>query len=39
MVRYYKIAEVAYLLGVCKKTIRRWDANGLLECRRTLGGH
>jgi excisionase family DNA binding protein len=39
MVRYYKISEAAYLLGVCKKTIRRWDANGLLECMRTLGGH
>ncbi|MHA1385606.1 MAG: recombinase family protein, partial [Candidatus Helarchaeota archaeon] len=24
---------------MCSKTIRRWDARGKIECKRTLGGH
>ncbi|MHA1341643.1 MAG: MerR family DNA-binding transcriptional regulator [Promethearchaeota archaeon] len=27
------------MIGVCSKTIRRWDARGKLECKRTLGGY
>ena len=33
------IGEAAALLGVCTKTIRRWDTNGKIKCFRTLGGH
>jgi len=39
MIRYYRVSEAAALLGVCAKTVRRWDASGKLDCRRTLGGH
>ncbi|MFX1298917.1 MAG: helix-turn-helix domain-containing protein [Promethearchaeota archaeon] len=39
MVRFYRIDEAAFLLGVCPKTIRRWDAAGKITCYRTLGGH
>ncbi|MHA1385960.1 MAG: MerR family transcriptional regulator, partial [Candidatus Helarchaeota archaeon] len=36
---YYRISKAAQLMGVCPKTIGRWDARGKLECKRTLGGH
>ena len=39
MERFYKISNAAYILGVCTKTIRRWDASGKIECKRTVGGH
>ncbi|MHA1301522.1 MAG: MerR family transcriptional regulator, partial [Candidatus Helarchaeota archaeon] len=39
MIRYYRVSEAAALLGVCAKTVRRWDASGKLDCRRNLGGH
>ena len=26
-------------LGVCTKTVRRWDAAGTIQCHRTPGGH
>ena len=39
MEKYYRIAEAAYFLGVCSKTIRRWDASGRIKCARTPGGH
>ena len=32
-------AEVAAILQVSPKTISRWAQQGLLPCRRTLGGH
>ena len=35
----YRISVAARVLGVCTKTIRRWDAAGLVRCERTLGGH
>ena len=33
------IGEAAILLGVCTKTIRRWDFFGKIRCFRTPGGH
>jgi len=39
MVQFYRIGEAALLLGVCTKTIRRWDAIGKVTCHRTVGGH
>ncbi|MHA1300101.1 MAG: IS607 family transposase [Candidatus Helarchaeota archaeon] len=36
---YFRISKAAQLIGVCSKTIRRWDARGKIECKRTLGGH
>ena len=39
MAKYYRISEAALLLGICTKTIRRWNALGKIECKRTVGGH
>ena len=39
MRRMYRISEAAEILGVCTKTIRRWDKSGLIVCFRTIGGH
>jgi putative resolvase len=39
MNRLYRISEAATLLGVCAKTIRRWDHAGQITCQRTAGGH
>lgn len=39
MVQFYRIGEAALLLGVCTKTVRRWDAAGKVSCYRTVGGH
>jgi len=33
------VSAAARRLGVCAKTIRRWDAGGQLHCLRTPGGH
>ena len=35
----YSIGIAAMLLGVCCKTLRRWDRNNKIKCFRTLGGH
>ena len=35
----YSVSEAGILLGVCPATIRRWDKNGLIHCKRTPGGH
>ncbi|MFX1296561.1 MAG: recombinase family protein [Promethearchaeota archaeon] len=35
----YRISEAALVLGVCTKTIQRWDAAGKIKCHRTVGGH
>jgi putative resolvase len=39
MVLFYRIGEAAMQLGVCTKTVRRWDAAGKIQCHRTPGGH
>ena len=36
---FLRAAEVAAILQVSPKTISRWAQQGLLPCRRTLGGH
>ncbi|MFX0062138.1 MAG: IS607 family transposase [Candidatus Hermodarchaeota archaeon] len=36
---YVAIGEASKLLGVCIKTIRRWNKEGKIHCYRTLGGH
>ncbi len=33
------VLYAAARLGVCTKTIKRWDSSGLLRCLRTPGGH
>ncbi len=35
----FRVARAASLLGVCVKTIHRWDKNQKIQCYRTLGGH
>ena len=35
----YSIGVASQLLGVCVKTLRRWDVEGKIRCVRTLGGH
>ena len=39
MVVYVRIGIAAQRLGVCIKTIRRWDKAGKIRCCRTTGGH
>jgi len=39
MKKYLRISEAAQLLGVCTKTIRRWDAASNIKCSRTIGNH
>jgi predicted site-specific integrase-resolvase len=34
-----RIGIAASMMGVCTRTIRRWDAAGKLMCTRTPGGH
>lgn len=34
-----RIGIAASMLGVCTRTIRRWDAAEKISCTRTLGGH
>ena len=34
-----RIGIAASILGVCNRTIRRWDAAGKISCTRTSGGH
>ena len=35
----YSIGIAAAFLGVCIKTLRRWDKNNNITCFRTIGGH
>ncbi|MGY5853920.1 MAG: IS607 family transposase [Candidatus Thorarchaeota archaeon] len=35
----FSVSQAALRLGVCTKTIRRWDQRGLIHCHRTPGGH
>jgi len=35
----YSIGIAANLLGVCVKTLRRWDEAKKIKCARTPGGH
>ncbi len=35
----YAIGAAALMIGVCIKTLRRWDKKGSIPCVRTLGGH
>ncbi len=39
MIPCVRIGIAASMLGVCTRTIRRWDAAGKIACTRTLGGH
>jgi putative resolvase len=34
-----RIGIAASMLGVCTRTVRRWDAAGRITCTRTQGGH
>ena len=34
-----RIGIAASMMGVCTRTIRRWDAAGKITCTRTPGGH
>nr|MDO8085309.1 helix-turn-helix domain-containing protein [Candidatus Sigynarchaeum springense] len=34
-----RIGIAASMIGVCTRTIRRWDAAGKITCIRTPGGH
>ena len=36
---YVRIGIAPQRLGVCVKTLRRWEKAGKLHCRRTVGGH
>ncbi len=35
----FSVSQTARRLGVCSKTIRRWDTQGLIHCLRTPGNH
>jgi len=35
----FSVSQAARRLGVCTKTIRRWDAQGFIHCLRTPGNH
>lgn len=35
----YSIGEASKMLGVSRKTVRRWDAKGKILCFRTVGNH
>ncbi|MGV9172806.1 MAG: MerR family transcriptional regulator [Promethearchaeia archaeon] len=35
----YSIGIATQLLGVCRKTFRRWDKSNKIRCLRTTGGH
>ena len=35
----FSVAQTARRLGVCTKTIRRWDTKGFIHCIRTPGNH
>ncbi|MHA1663600.1 MAG: IS607 family transposase [Candidatus Thorarchaeota archaeon] len=35
----FSVSQAARRLGVCTKTIRRWNTNGFIHCLRTPGNH
>ncbi len=35
----FSVSQTARRLGVCTKTIRRWDTRGFIHCLRTPGNH
>lgn len=35
----FSVSQAALRLGVCVKTIHRWDESGKIHCLRTIGGH
>ena len=35
----FSVSQAARRLGVCTKTVRRWDTRSLIRCHRTCGGH
>ncbi|TFG30350.1 IS607 family transposase [Candidatus Thorarchaeota archaeon] len=35
----FSVSQAARRLGVCSKTIRRWDTQGYIHCLRTPGNH
>ncbi|MHA1611808.1 MAG: IS607 family transposase [Promethearchaeota archaeon] len=35
----FSIGMAAMIIGVCTKTLRRWEKRGLITPKRTLGGH
>ena len=39
MKHYVAIGEASKWIGVCIKTLRRWDQDGKIHYYRTLGGH
>ena len=39
MASIVRIGIAASILGVCTRTIRRWDVAGKIQCTRTIGGH
>ncbi|MHA1727184.1 MAG: IS607 family transposase [Promethearchaeota archaeon] len=39
MLKIYRVSEAVEILGVCTKTILRWDKSGLIICFRTIGGY
>ncbi len=39
MTSFIRIGIAASMMGVCTRTIRRWDAAGKITCTRTAGGH
>ncbi|MHA2272991.1 MAG: IS607 family transposase [Candidatus Hodarchaeales archaeon] len=39
MKQFFRVSEAAAQLGVCVRTIQRWDACGKIKCHRTVGGH
>jgi len=39
MISCVRIGIAASMMGVCTKTVRRWDAAGKITCTRTTGGH
>ena len=36
---HLRVAQAANALGVCIRTIQRWDTNQKIQCYRTPGGH
>ncbi|MHA1315727.1 MAG: MerR family transcriptional regulator [Candidatus Helarchaeota archaeon] len=39
MSSWLRIGQTAAELGVCAKTLRRWNRAGKIRCARTAGGH
>jgi putative resolvase len=39
MSQFVNITVAAQVLGVCVKTLKRWEASGRITAQRTPGGH